>query len=199
MASLIRKWRHNKYLYSHSFAVTFALTLSIILEYIVMSFQICQDVRITNSVCLSPLRVFFMSGGVIFLWYAALLHLLWAVLLWGSPALVSTTPVAGLYWLCGSSWIMLSGVLALGSGLALWMIWHTKESTVWYGVLQQVLVLISGVSGVLAVVAGQYADGAVYPRAFILADQAPAILAAVGHSIALYVYHVECRKCPFKS
>jgi hypothetical protein len=82
--------------------------------------------------------------GAVFLWYAALLHLLWAGLLWIDQGLVRTTPVFLLYVVCGSQWWVLSLVLLAASVLTLVMLMLPHDDWWSLGLLQQSLVLLSG-------------------------------------------------------
>lgn len=50
---------------------------------------------------------------------------------------------------------------------------------------QQFVLTLSAVGAVSSIVASQFADGVVRPRAFIAADQCPAIFLAIGHTVAI--------------
>ena len=50
---------------------------------------------------------------------------------------------------------------------------------------QQSLLIISAIGAAHAIYLGQFADGVVRSRFFIAADQVPAILAAVGHTVSM--------------
>jgi hypothetical protein len=50
---------------------------------------------------------------------------------------------------------------------------------------QQFLLFISAGGAIQAMVEGQFADGTIRSVYFLLADQSPAVLAAIGHTLAI--------------
>lgn len=58
---------------------------------------------------------------------------------------------------------------------------------------QQALLTLSAYAAVSAITAAHYGDGLMRPRVFILADQAPAMIALVLHTAALIEMHAHTR------
>ena len=56
---------------------------------------------------------------------------------------------------------------------------------------QQFLLMFSAVGACVAIYHSQFADGVVRPRAFLAADQCPAIFLAIFHTCALVDLHVR--------
>lgn len=123
-------------------------------------------------------------------WYAVLLHTLWACLLlasqktYGATALHAYSPVPRL---------LMAGVLLTASVLAVWAITRRQPSWQTLAALlpQQAILTVSAYAAVAAVVAAHYGDGVIRPRSFILADQAPAILAFALHTAAVVEIHAR--------
>jgi hypothetical protein len=124
------------------------------------------------------------------IWYAILLHTLWACLLlaslkpYGATALHVYSPVPRL---------LMAGVLLTASVLAVWAITRRQPSWQTLAALlpQQAILTVSAYAAVAAVVVSHYADGVIRPRPFILADQAPAILAFALHTAAVVEMHAR--------
>jgi hypothetical protein len=124
------------------------------------------------------------------IWYAVLLHTLWACLLlagtrpYGATALHVYHPVPRL---------LMAGALLTASVLAAWAV--TRRQPSWQTLVavlpQQAILTISAYAAVAAVVAAHYGDGVIRPRAFILADQAPVILAFALHTAAVVEMHAR--------
>jgi hypothetical protein len=124
------------------------------------------------------------------IWFAVLLHTLWAYLLlvtgkpYGATALHIYSPVPRL---------LMAGVLLAASVLAAWAI--TRRQSSWQTLLallpQQAILTASAYAAVAAVVVAHYGDGVIRPRSFILADQAPVILAFALHTAAVVDMHAR--------
>jgi len=123
-------------------------------------------------------------------WYAIGLHTLWACLLlasqqtYGATALHVYRPVPRL---------LMAGVLLIASVLAAWAVTRQRPSWQTLAALlpQQAILTVSAYAAAAAVVAAHYGDGVIRPRSFILADQAPAILAFVLHTAAVVEMHAR--------
>lgn len=87
----------------------------------------------------------------------------------------------------------MAGALFLASGLAAWAVTRRQPSLRSLSALlpQQVLLTLSAYAATAAVIAGHYGDGLPRPRLFILADQAPAILALILHTAAVIEIHAR--------
>jgi hypothetical protein len=117
--------------------------------------------------------------------YAITLHLTWGVLLLISDAPARVTAVHVLAMLLGPQ---LLAVALLGVGLAAWLaVARDRAGHLEFFLIlpQQVTLMLSAGGAVLAMWTGHFADGEPRPHAFILADQAPAVLAALLHTGAI--------------
>jgi hypothetical protein len=123
-------------------------------------------------------------------WYAVLLHTLWACLLlaslkpYGATALHVYSPLPRL---------VTAAALLIASALAAWAITRRQPSWQTLAALlpQQAILTASAYAAAAAVVAAHYADGVIRPRPFILADQAPAILIFALHTAAVVEMHAR--------
>lgn len=88
---------------------------------------------------------------------------------------------------------MLAAALFAASGLAMWGVTRRRPS--WQGLAallpQQAILTFSAYAAVAAVAVAHYGDGVPRPRLFILADQAPAVLAMVLHTAAVVEMHAR--------
>ena len=119
------------------------------------------------------------------IWYAVVLHVVWGAVLMFSAAPANTTPLAKLSKLLPPQ-LLGAVLLAVGlwAGLATWRGKHSPSEVA--GLLvQQGLLVATGISSLWQVALGCYADGVPRPWAFIFADQLPSILAPVMHTFAL--------------
>lgn len=124
------------------------------------------------------------------IWYAVLLHIMWGCLLLVSQAPYGAT---ALHVYSGVPRVVSVLVLFAASGLAVWG--ATRRLPSWQGLAallpQQALLTVSAYAAVAAVAVAHYGDGVPRPRLFILADQAPAILAVVLHTAAVIEMHAR--------
>jgi hypothetical protein len=123
-------------------------------------------------------------------WYAVLLHTLWACLLLASPETYGAT---ALHVYRSVPRQLMAGALLIASVLATWAITRQRPSWQTLAALlpQQAILTISAYAAIAAVVVSHYGDGVIRPRPFILADQAPAILAFVLHTAAVVEMHAR--------
>ena len=120
----------------------------------------------------------------IIIWYAVVLHVCWAVLLLFSPDPLMATPVHSMHQIAPRYGLI--GILLLASMGAIWGIRHPPSLIGFLLVMpQQILLLIMMGGASLAVLTSQYADGVPRPPLFILADQLPALLTTVFHTISV--------------
>jgi hypothetical protein len=124
------------------------------------------------------------------IWYAVILHTLWGCLLLASSFGYGVT---ALHVFRGMPRGVMPGVLFLASGLAVWAVTRPQPSMKTLAALlpQQALLTLSAYAAVAAIIAAHYGDGVMRPRTFILADQAPAIIALVLHTAALIEIHAR--------
>src|SRR5215813_2474946 len=124
------------------------------------------------------------------IWYAVLLHTLWASLLLASQQPYGAT---ALHVYSALPRLLMAGVLLTASVLAAWAITRRQPSWQTLAALlpQQAILTVSAYAAAAAVVTAHYGDGVIRPRPFILADQAPAILAFVLHTAAVVEMHAR--------
>lgn len=120
-------------------------------------------------------------------YYAVLLHGIWALMLIVSDEPFGSTPVSSLRF---GHRLVTAGLLLAASGMAVRGIAKRGTTVGWLLLLpQQVLLLISAVGGIAAMVLGHYADGVERPSLFIAADQMPGVIAAFTHTFAVVDLH----------
>ena len=121
------------------------------------------------------------------IWFMDAVHLLWAVTILIDPRAGAITRLGGLVQLLGSvhatAAALLIGVCLATIGLCR-LSWHPLWRVAVL-IPQQTILYISTGDAVRMIVAGHYADGAVRPRLFILADQGGLILIAMLYTINL--------------
>lgn len=123
-----------------------------------------------------------------------MLHLWWGACLLVEPAalwitaLAKFSPIghvaAGLLMLVASI-AAICGLLRMQGGLSGFLL----------GLPQQILILLSATSALLAIIRSTFADGVERPQGFIAADQGDIALLALAHTWALSTLHVRSR-CP---
>lgn len=122
--------------------------------------------------------------------YATILHVVWGVTILLSASAVATTPISGMTSAVGGRYPAALALL-LASGLIVWAMRIPLPSL--KGLLlctpQQFLTMLSAVGAIECMARQAYADGVPRPFAFIFADQLPAVLAAVIHTVALVDYY----------
>jgi hypothetical protein len=120
-------------------------------------------------------------------YYAVLLHGIWALMLLASDDPFGSTPVNSLFF--GHRFVT-AAVLLAASLMAVRGIRRKGTRAGWMLIVpQQVLLMVSAVGGVVAAFLGHYADGVARPGLFIAADQLPGVVAAVCHTFAMVDLH----------
>ena len=124
------------------------------------------------------------------IWYAVLLHALWASLLLINEAPLGAT---ALHVYTGVPTYLLAGLFFAAAGLAAVALMRDRPTWKSLALLlpQQGLLSISAFGALLAVIYARYGDGAPRPRLFILADQAPVILTMLLHTAAVIELHAR--------
>jgi hypothetical protein len=119
----------------------------------------------------------------IVIWYAIVLHLIWAVALYYDE---SVRGVTAIYELSGwfpppyTKWALASVAIMAIAG-----IYSHGMAAVALMLPQQAVLVLGAMGAIEAMYLGSYADGVLRPQAFLIADQMPAVLAAIGHTIAI--------------
>lgn len=124
------------------------------------------------------------------IWYAVLLHTLWACLLLASQHPYGATALHVYRSIPRSLTVV---ALLTASALAAWAITRDQPSWKTLAALlpQQAILTISAYAAVAAVVVAHYGDGVIRPRMFILADQAPVVLVFMLHTAAVIEIHAR--------
>lgn len=118
--------------------------------------------------------------------YAVLLHIIWAVSLIINPAVSGVTGIHILLHYMGSP--LLTAIVLLAAAVFAVLgcvVWQPYRA--FFLLPQQLLLLLSASGALWAMITAQYADGVLRTHTFLIADQAPALLAAAFHTIAIVV------------
>lgn len=120
-------------------------------------------------------------------WYAVGIHLSWGLILLGSDAAASATPVYTLVSHAERLQLPLPWLLFVASALAICGLTYAKSpyATVLCLLPQQGAIVVTAGGALTAALSGHYPDGVARPWAFILADQIPSILIAIFHTLAM--------------
>lgn len=118
--------------------------------------------------------------------YAILLHCIQALALFNDDSSLGVTSIATVYRILGHSqggtivtFLAVAGLAAYG------LVINRRIATVACMLPQQFILFIAAYGAIDSMVIGQFADGVARPISFLLADQCPAILATIGHTIAI--------------
>jgi hypothetical protein len=116
--------------------------------------------------------------------YAIVLHLVWVGCLWLDEGVANVTAVYAIRYVLPKPFaVMGMAVVALCAMASFAM--RNRFLAAGLMVPQQMLLFVSAGGAIQAIVEGHFADGVERPWTFLLADQSPAILAAIGHTLAL--------------
>lgn len=134
----------------------------------------------------TSLRPSLHSIALFGVWYAVLLHLTWAGLLFASAVPEHVTGVHALSQLfpnrIGLAIILLTVAACAVGGILLRRLSVTKILLL---CPQQLLLGVSAAGALHAMWVGHFADGVPRPHIFIIADQMPQVLALVIHSLTM--------------
>lgn len=117
--------------------------------------------------------------------FVSLLHILWATLLLLNQGALHIAATWALVEMVGPGHWLLRAFLYASAGILPILLCKYPGSIL--GLLsvlpQQALVTLSGISALVAITNGHYADGVARPALFIMMDQAPYIVLAILHAI----------------
>ena len=112
-------------------------------------------------------------------------HLVWASALMIDPAAGFVTAIHALVLFLGQTGTV--AALTFGSIMSLMALFaNSSRSVGWLLIPQQVILCVSGAGAIEAMWLSQFADGVIRPQAFLIADQLPALLFAIGHTVAIF-------------
>lgn len=131
-------------------------------------------------------REFEYKPRISILWYAILLHLVWGVTLFQSSAPLGITAISTVVKL-GLTSAATAGVLYISVALLAFMSLFMPARTAAMFLIPQSVVLLTGAWGaVTAMVLGRFPDGVIRTPAFLITDQAPAVLIAFLHACVIW-------------
>lgn len=119
------------------------------------------------------------------IWYAILLHWVWGSTLLSSAAPLNVTAISTIVQL-GLVSAQSAGIFFLAiASMALIGIFAPKKVAVLYLIPQTLVLWLAAYGAIIAMISGTFADGVVRSQAFLITDQAPAVIAAVMHTLAV--------------
>ena len=124
-------------------------------------------------------------------WFAIILHLCWGGMILVDRATLNTTPIHTISQVFdGWEYIVIVLFVVAGAAIAGMML-PKIGPTIRLALMlpQQGLLVITAVGALTAMIGGHYADGVPRSHLFIAADQLPAVLVAVLHTIAILAMH----------
>lgn len=116
--------------------------------------------------------------------YAIILHYVWAVTLLIDGNAAAVTATSGLY----GRFDRLVPYFLLFVATSAWLSITRPRISLWPVLLiipQQIALMLSAYAAIDAMVSSRFADGIQRPHAFIVADQCPAVLIMVFHTVAV--------------
>lgn len=120
-------------------------------------------------------------------WYAISLHIAWAVCLTCDASAGGVTAIHHLMFM--NRWAVVVLFASVGVGAGVGLLSRNRNWSLAALLPQQFVLMYSAWGAAAAIIASTFADGVPRPRAFIFADQLPAILAAVLHTFAIIEHH----------
>jgi hypothetical protein len=120
------------------------------------------------------------------IWYACVMHFIWGTALIANLDAGNTTALSVAVRVFGGHYGAAAAMYGVAA-LALFGIvrFHASFEKVWCVLPQQFMLVLSAGAATSAMLNSHFADGVVRARAFIVADQIPAILIAIFHVIVV--------------
>jgi hypothetical protein len=117
--------------------------------------------------------------------YAIGLHVMWGVIGLSDRTAYDSTALSAIFRLFGTVTPLACFAVAIFAFGAMFC----RRPTIMVGLMlpQQTLLIISALGAGRAVWSSSFADGVIRSQAFILSDQAPALLAAFVHTFAIFL------------
>lgn len=117
--------------------------------------------------------------------YAIALHLVWAIGLIIDPSSAGATAVNSVIRLFGEPMMSSAALILVAVAAMIGLLDSHRRRSVILLLPQQFLLYVSAFGSYLAIRNGMFPDGVVRSPWFIAVDQAPAILSAIGHTLAI--------------
>lgn len=118
-------------------------------------------------------------------WYAVILHLGWVVALLIDQRAMRATAVSGPAQLFPNRYGLALLLLVVAGSAVAGIFQPLRISKVILLIPQQVMLGMSSAAALHAMIAGHFADGVPRPSMFLFADQLPAVIALVVHSLSI--------------
>lgn len=129
--------------------------------------------------------------------YAVLLHWVWGATLLSSSTPLGVTAISAILTLGIVSGTTVGLFYLLIAFLALIGIFAPRPVNTIFLLPQTIVLWIGAYGASQAMWLGVFADGVIRPRSFLIADQAPAIIAAICHTGAVVFNFFESRSNPY--
>jgi hypothetical protein len=130
------------------------------------------------------IRIFNHSVSLMVL-YAVVLHLIWAGMLIIDDQVSTVTAIAAIRYVFP---FPVAIPIMIWCALSAFSAFYARNGYLAASLMvpQQFLLFVSAGGAVQAMAEGQFADGTIRSVFFLVADQSPAVLAAIGHTLAIY-------------
>ena len=129
------------------------------------------------------------------IYYCCFLHFAWGIILITNPSALNITAINSMTATYGLNNNITLGIACLIVGTGAFMATFDKFKNTSLGLAmmipQQFILMESAIGAIMAITHSCFADGVIRDRAFIAADQAPAILAAIFHTLAIIDFHLK--------
>lgn len=132
----------------------------------------------------SPRESDVLNSASLIVVYACMVHYVFATALLMDSSAVGITAISSVVGLVGSDLLAAGCFLCVGS-LAILGLGASGRIGLILMAPQQFILIVSAGGAINAMITGRFADGVVRPHWFLIADQSPAVAAAIAHTIAL--------------
>jgi len=128
------------------------------------------------------------------IWYAIILHWVWGIMLLSSNSPLNITAIHAMTQMHMSSAPVVGILYLLSALLAVVALAAPRIVGAILLIPQQLLLTVSAIGALMAMFSGSFADGVIRPIPFLVADQAPAVVAAVCHFLSVYANYLTAEK-----
>lgn len=129
------------------------------------------------------------QAAFLIVWMAIAHHIIWGLLILGWDGQIQATPISRLRMIFPDNVLAPCLFIVAGSAMAGLEQMDCESGCFWkrvgYLLPQQIVLMLSAWSSLVAILNGYYADLEVRPRSFIAADQSVHILLAMFHTFAV--------------
>jgi len=129
------------------------------------------------------------------IYYCCCLHLVWGLILLFNTSALNITAIHSMTSFFGLDNHIALGIVCILFGIAAFVgaFERFKNTSLGLAMMtpQQFILMESAIGAIMAISHSCFADGVIRDRAFIGADQAPAILVALFHTCAIIDFHLK--------